>query len=98
MSVLQFMEKEKEGQACLTSTRSNNLMNINLVAAASIRNDVSTRAAAEIATAALISAGVIHKNNPNSLKLVIDHKKVDRAKNTVTKEQQCKDNNQIIEK
>ena len=43
-----------------------NMLNIDLVASASIRNSISSQATAEIATAALISAGVISKDNSES--------------------------------
>ena len=67
---------------------SRNLLNIDLVASASLRNAVPARATAEIVTATLVSVGLV---NENDHKLVVDHKKVDRAKSRVMKNQKLKD-------
>ena len=72
-----------------------NMMDVSPVAAASIRNSVSSRAAAEIATAALISAGVIDQTN---LQFVMDHNKVKRARDKLLKDQQATDAADIKEK
>ena len=75
-----------------------NMMDVSAVAAASVRNAVSSRAAAEIATAALVSYGVISSGKPESSGLVIDHKKVDRAKSKIMKEQKTEDLEVVQEK
>ena len=71
------------------------MMDVSPVAAASIRNSVSSRATAEIATAALISAGVIDQTN---LQFVMDHIKVERARYKLMKDQQATDAADIKEK
>ena len=60
-----------------------NMMDVSHVAAASIRNSVSSRATAEIATVALISTGVIDQTN---LQFVMDHKKVKRARDKLMRD------------
>ena len=64
-----------------------NTMDIPTVALASMRHHTGMRETAEIATAALIDAGVVTEDDTN---LVIDHSKVKRAQERLAKELESK--------
>ena len=72
-----------EAATTVLPTRKYNTMEIPNTALASMRHHTGLRETAEIATAALIDAGVITEEDTN---LVIDHNKVKRAQEKLTKE------------